>query len=121
MLIITTLGCVTVVNELRVEPGPTPNKPVFVLTDTTGRGPAGTVYGLAVIPCGSANPVWQVVASGSNGAPARFVYGDTLPGYITRVGPTPLTPGCYDVFLTDSRRVRFRVDASGRVTADGAR
>lgn len=103
------------VNRVQVEPGDAPNKPVFVLTDTTGRGPAGTVYGLSVIPCGSDSPVWQLVATGSNGAPARVVYGDSVPGYIARAGPVPLKAGCYDVFVTDGPRVRFRVDAAGRV------
>lgn len=102
-------------NEVRVEAGTSPNTPVFVLTDSSGRGPVGTVYGFSVIPCGADNPVWQLVASGTNGAPARFAYGDTLPGYVAHIGPKPLRPGCYEVFMTDSRHVRFHVDASGRV------
>lgn len=121
MLMITVLGCTGIVNLVRVEPGDAPNKPVFVLTDTTGRGPVGTIYGLSVIPCGSETPVWQLVASGSNGPPARVVYGDSVPGYLARVGPVPLRAGCYDVFVTDGRRVRFHVDAAGHVTASGSR
>lgn len=118
---ITGLGCANVVNRVRVEPGDTPSKPVFVLTDTTGRGPAGTVYGMSVLPCGSDSPVWQLVASGSNGAPSRIVYGDSVPGYVPRIGPRPLAAGCYEVYVTDGRRVRFHVDAAGRVTAPTTR
>jgi hypothetical protein len=117
MLMITGLGCATMSNRVRVEPGDAPNKPVFVLSDTTGRGPVGTVYGLSVIPCGTENPVWQLVASGTNGAPSRLVYGDSVTGYISRVGPDPLKPGCYDVYVTDGPRVRFHVDGAGRVEA----
>ena len=119
MLIIAGLGCASVVNRVRVEPGDLPSKPIFVLTDSSGHGPAGTVYGLSVIPCGFDNPVWQLVANGTNRAPARFAYGDSVPGYVSRVGPTPLGAGCYDVFVTDGRRVRFHVDRAGRVTVDG--
>lgn len=114
-LIINGFACAGVVNQVRVEPGDKPNTPIFVLTDTTGHGPAGTVYGFSVIPCGTEAPVWQLVASGSNGAPARFTYGDSVPGYLTRIGPIPLSPGCYDTFVTDGRRVRFHVDAAGRI------
>jgi hypothetical protein len=121
MFIITGLACASVVNQVRVEPGDAPSKPVFVLTDTTGRGPVGTIYGFSVIPCGSETPVWQLVAGGSNGAPSRLVYGDTVPGYVTRIGQMPLKSGCYDVYMTDSRRVRFHVDGTGRVTAEARR
>lgn len=117
ILIITGLGCTGVVNQVRVEPGDVANKPIFVFTDTTGRGPAGTIYGFSVIPCGEETPVWQLVANGSNLAPTRLAYGDTVPGYLTRVGPAPLTRGCYDVYVTDGRRARFHVDGAGRITA----
>lgn len=120
-LTIIGLGCTGVVNLVQVEPGEAPSKPVFVLSDTTGRGPVATVYGLSVIPCGADSPVWQLVASGTNGPPARVVYGDSVPGYISRIGPVPLKAGCYDVFITDGRRVRFDIDDAGHVTADRRR
>ena len=115
MLIITALACTGVVNLVQVQSGDAPNKPLFVLTDTTGHGPAGTIYGFSVVPCGADSPVWQLVASGTNGAPSRFAYGDSIPGYVTRIGPLPLRSGCYDAFVTDGRRVRFHVDAAGHV------
>lgn len=116
-----TLGlasCESLVNEVRVEPGTTPLKPVFVLSDTTGRGPAGTIYGISVVACGNETVLWQIVATGSNGAPSRIEYGVPPTGYIVNAGPSPLRAGCYNVYVTDGRRARFRVDAMGRVTSD---
>ena len=114
-------ACGPALNEVRIEPGTTPLKPVFVLTDTTGRAPSGTIYGMSVVPCGADTAVWQIAANGSNAAPARLVYGETPPGYVVSAGPEPLRAGCYDVFVTDGRRSRFHVDAAGRVTVDARR
>lgn len=114
-------GCGPALNEVRIEPGTTPLKPIFVLTDTTGRAPSGTIYGMSVVPCGADTAVWQIAANGSDGAPARLVYGETPPGYVVSAGPVPLHAGCYDVFVTDGRRSRFRVDATGRVVVDAQR
>ena len=114
-------ACGPALNEVRIEPGTTPLKPVFVLTDTTGRAPSGTIYGMSVIPCGADTAVWQIAANGSNGAPARLVYGETPAGYVVSAGPEPLRAGCYDVFVTDGRRSRFHVDAAGRVIVDARR
>jgi hypothetical protein len=120
-LIFAVVACEAVVNEVRIEPGTTPLKPVFVLTDTTGRSPSGIIYGLSVVACGADTAIWQIAATGSNGPPARLEYGETPPGYVARAGPGPLRAGCYDVFVTDGRRARFHVDAAGRVTADARR
>jgi hypothetical protein len=115
VLAISLESCGPAINEVRVEPGTSPLKPVFVLTDTTGHAASGTIYGLSVVPCGADSAVWQIAANGSNGAPARLVYGEAPPGYVVNSGPIALHAGCYDVFVTDGRRSRFRVDAAGRV------
>lgn len=115
------VSCEPAVNLVRVEPGSAPLKPVFVLSDTTGHGSSGTIYGLSVIPCGADTAVWQIAASGSNGAPARLEYGVTPIGYVTHVGPEPLRSGCYDVYVTDGRRARFRVNAAGQVIVEARR
>lgn len=114
-------ACGPALNEVRVEPGTTPLKPVFVLTDTTGHASSGTIYGMSVVPCGADTAVWQLAANGSNAAPSRLVYGETPAGYVVTVAPEPLRAGCYDVFVTDGRRSRFRVDAAGRVIVDARR
>jgi len=114
-LVIVCSSCERAINEVRIEPGTVPMRPVFVLTDTSGKDRSGVIYGLSVVRCGSDSAVWQIDATGSKEQPARITYGDAPPGYETRRGPQPLTPGCYDVFITDGRRSRFRVDAAGRV------
>lgn len=120
-LLLAGIACGPALNEVRIEPGTAPLKPVFVLTDTTGRAPSGTIYGMSVVPCGADSAVWQIVANGSTSAPARLVYGETPAGYFASVAPAPLRAGCYDVFVTDGRRSRFRVDAAGRVIVDARR
>lgn len=120
-IVLGSSACGPALNEVRIEPGTTPLKPVFVLTDTTGRAPSGTIYGMSVVPCGADTAVWQIAANGSNAAPARLVYGEAPPGYVVSAGPEPLRAGCYDVFVTDGRRSRFHVDAAGRVNVDARR
>jgi hypothetical protein len=122
LLLTVSLGaCGPAINEVRVEPGNAPLKAVFILTDTTGHATSGTIYGLSVVPCGADSAVWQIVANGTNGAPARLEYGEAPPGYNVNAGPVPLHAGCYDVFITDGRRSRFRVDAAGRVVVNARR
>ena len=116
-----TVACTPAVNEIRVEPGTASFKPVFVLTDTTGHGPSGVIYGVSVVPCGADTAVWQIAASGSNRAPMRLEYGQTPPGYVVHIGPQVLRPGCYNVYVTDGRRAQFRIDASGRMSGDAVR
>jgi hypothetical protein len=118
-LTLVLTACGPALNEVRLESGTTPLQPIFILTDTTGRGPPGTIYGLSVVPCGSDTAAWQIAANGTSGAPSRLVYGEAPPGYVVKAGPAPLRTGCYDIFVTDGRRSRFRVDAAGRVTVDG--
>ena len=120
-IVLGAAACGPALNEVRIEPGATPLKPVFVVTDTTGRGSSGTIYGMSVVPCGADTAVWQIAANGSSGAPSRLVYGETPAGYVVTAGPEPLRAGCYDVFITDGRRSRFRVDAAGRVIVDARR
>ena len=115
------ITCTAAVNQIRVETGSAAFKPIFVLTDTTGRAPSGTIYGLSVIPCGADTAVWQIAALGSNRAPMRVTYGDSLPGYVAHIGPRVLVPGCYNVFVTDGRRAQFRIDGIGHLTGNAVR
>ena len=122
-LTLVLASCETLVNEVRVEPGttPPPIKPVFVLSDTSGHGPVGTIYGLSVVACGRETVLWQIVATGTNTAPARIDYGVAPAGYIVNIGPTPLSTGCYNVYISDGRRARFHIDGVGRVISDSPR
>jgi hypothetical protein len=117
---LVTATCGRAVNSVRVEPGLEPLRPVFALADSTGRSRSGLVYGLSVVPCGGDSAAWQIGATGSKGPPQRVTYGETPDGFVTLVGPQPLRSGCYDVFVTDGRRARFRVDAQGRVNPEHA-
>ncbi|HKO16443.1 MAG TPA: hypothetical protein VJU87_09390 [Gemmatimonadaceae bacterium] len=111
------LACGPMVNEVRVEPGAAPSSPAFVLTDTTGRGPSGVIYGLSVLPCGADSAVWTITALGNRNSPERIVYGQPPDGYASTTGPRPLRTGCYDVFVTDGRRARFRIDGAGQLVS----
>ena len=115
LVLLVATACGPTVNEVRVEPGSTPAVPAFVLTDTTGRGPSSLIYGLSVLRCGSDSAAWTVVALGTRTSPDRIVYGETPDGYATSSGPQPLRAGCYDVYVTDGRRARFRIDGTGRL------
>jgi hypothetical protein len=111
-------ACDPAINSVRIETGSAPLRPVFVLADSTGRGRSGPIYGLSVVPCGSDSAAWQISATQRVGAPQRLVYGETPEGFVTLIGPAPLHRGCYDVFVTNGRRARFRVDGQGRVVPE---
>jgi hypothetical protein len=75
------------------------------------------VYGLSVLVCGTERAMWTIAADGSRLLPSRITYGRTVAGFTTQAGPFPLKPGCYDVFASGTRSVRFDVDSAGTVRA----
>jgi hypothetical protein len=111
-------ACETAVNAVKIEPGSL-MQPVFVVTDTAGRGFSGVIYGLSVVVCGEERVMWTIAATGSAGVPTRVTYGVPPSGFVNQFGPEPLRAGCYDVFVTNGRRTRFHIDAAGRVTGEG--
>jgi hypothetical protein len=113
-------ACVTVANTLRIETGARGDSLAFVLSGITAAGraagePGAPIYGLSVVACGTERALWTVSADGTRSMPLRVVYGKTVDGFPTRAGPAPLTTGCYDVFLTGARPVRFDVDEHGAI------
>jgi hypothetical protein len=118
LAVLFTIACDPAINTVRIETGIAPLRPVFVLADSSGRGRSGPIYGLSVVPCGSDSALWQIASRQTVGAPSRVVYGETPDGFITLIGPEPLRRGCYDVFITNGRRARFRVDNQGRVVVE---
>ena len=111
-------SCEAIVNRVSVQSGATSAKPVFVITDTTGRQPSGAIYGLSVVKCGADSASWQIASDGSQSAPSRVEYGVAPKGYIVRAGPDTLRTGCYDVFVTHGRRARFYIDGTGRLLVE---
>jgi hypothetical protein len=110
-------GCLPRTNVLQVAPSSRGDSLVFLWTSTTeGRADGDRPYGLSVAPCGTERPVWLVTSDGTRSLPARVVYGETIPGFPTTVGPLPLAPGCYEASVSGSKPVRFDVDARGAVT-----
>jgi hypothetical protein len=105
-----------IANSLQIQPGATANSLAFVVLSVSGDSTLGApVVGLSVVACGTEHVLWTIGTDGSRSMPRHVVYGATVPGYPTKTGPLPLTPGCYDVVMTGARRVRFDIDASGGV------
>ena len=95
-----------------VAAGPAPAKPRFTLP-----ADAGTLYGLAVVPCGGGPPRWQFGTGGGllTTIPPTIVYGEMPAGFSLIAGPEPLTAGCYDVFAGGAAG-RFTVQRDGTIT-----
>lgn len=113
-------GCATLVNGVSVEPG-TAAHPRFVVTDSAGGSASGLIYGLSVVHCGTDSSAWTITSNGSQGSVAVVNYGVSPAGFASTRAPDSLRAGCYDVYVTDGRRARFRVDAAGRVTPERTR
>ncbi len=75
------------------------------------------IYGLSVVVCGTEHTMWTIAADGTRLLPSRITYGRAVAGFTTQAGPLPLKPGCYDVFASGTRSVRFDVDRAGNVRA----
>lgn len=60
--------------------------------------------------------VWQIAIDSSEApVPSRIRYGEPPAGYVTKVGPRDLVPGCYDALTLGSGTVRFEVAPDGTV------
>ena len=122
-LVVAALACTPPVNGVRVLPGTTPAHPRFLVTDSSGATVAGLIYGLSVVRCGTDSSAWTITTTGALGTIGGVTYGEAPAGYASTAGPDSLRAGCYDVFVTDGRRARFRVDVAGQVVVvrDGVR
>jgi hypothetical protein len=97
-------------NLIRVEPAPTPGAVVFVLEDRS------LVYGLTVMTC-RGRAMWTISNGQLGGAPRRITYGVTPNGFVSRTGPGPLSPGCYEVIVSGPSRTRFHIGTDGQLVA----
>jgi len=112
---VIAVGCVPAQNALQLAPDASADSVVFVLTNAEGTGPGqGWVYGLSVVECGTDRALWTIASNGSS-LPSRVTYGRTVPGFTVREGPAPLVPGCYDVYISGGRTLRFIVDSAKAV------
>ena len=73
------------------------------------------VYGLSVMTC-SGRVMWTISNQRLGEPPLRITYGVTPDGFVTRTGPNPLTPACYEVVVSGPSRTRFHIGADGRLT-----
>jgi hypothetical protein len=88
----------------------------FLITDPR-QATDVPIYGLSVVVCGTERVMWTIASDGSRSLPAQIAYGHAVPGFVTRAGPLTLSPGCYDVFASGTRPVRFDVDHLGSIQA----
>ena len=110
------LACVPQKNSIRLGPGPRADSLVFLLRTVADTSqPAESVYGLSVIRCDTKETMWTIAADGSRQIAGTVFYGKPVPGFAARVGPLPLTAGCYEVIATGAPTRRFDVGAEGLV------
>jgi hypothetical protein len=108
------VACATdVAREVSVEPTPKPGVVEFVLEDRT------LLYGLTVMTC-NGRAVWTISNQRLGLPPSRISYGVAPDGFVSRVGPEPLKPGCYEVVVSGPSRVRFQIGEDGKLQANGA-
>ena len=93
---------------MRVEPEPETGGVMFVLEDRT------LVYGLSVLTC-DGRATWTISNESLGRPPAEITYGVAPDGFVSRTGPAPLEPGCYEVVVSGPSRTRFRIDRDGHL------
>jgi hypothetical protein len=106
-------ACVTdVARNLAIEPAPAPGVVQFVMRDRN------LVYGLTVMTC-RGRAVWTISNAQLGLVPSRVTYGVTPAGFVSRTGPEPLKPGCYEVIVSGPSRMQFHVGEDGRLVSPG--
>ena len=115
LVLVASLLPVACVSEastrVRVEPSPQSGAVVFVLEDRT------LFYGLTVMTC-EGRATWTMSNQRLGAPPPRITYGVAPDGFVTRTGPAPLGPGCYDVIVSGPSRTRFHIGEDGRLVTD---
>jgi hypothetical protein len=102
-------ACATdIARDVSVEPTPMAGVVDFVLKDRN------LMYGLTVMTC-NGRAVWTISNQGLGLPPGRISYGVTPEGFVSRVGPEPLKPGCYEVVVSGPSHVRFRLGEDGKL------
>ena len=108
------VACATdIALDVSVEPAPKAGVVEFVLKDRY------LLYGLTVMTC-NGRAVWTISNQELGLPPSRISYGVTPDGFVSRVGPEPLEPGCYEVVVSGPSRVRFRIGEDGKLVGEAA-
>jgi hypothetical protein len=118
-------GCTMRKSAVWVEPGSSVQHLVFgVAKSRGGSEPVAHLNYFAVKTCYATGAVqrtlWESrgqVPSGQH-PPTRIEYGTAPRGFVNRVGPTPLRPGCYEGLISGngiSGTARFNVTADGSI------
>jgi hypothetical protein len=108
------VSCLQPGRTVRVEPAVAVDSLHFVIIERV-EGVGAPVQGLSVIACGTERSFWTVAADGTRLFPDRVRYGESIPGFPTRTGPYPLSPGCYEVVASGAKPVKFDVQNDGSV------
>src|SRR5262245_41317285 len=110
-LTLLSAACVPdVARNVSIEPAPAPGVVQFVMRDRN------LVYGLTVMTC-RGHAVWTISNAQLGPVPSRVTYGVTPAGFVSRTGPEPLKPGCYDVVVSGPSRARFQIGEDGRLAS----
>jgi hypothetical protein len=112
-LTLLCVACATdVTRDVSVEPAPKAGVVEFVLKDRN------LLYGLTVMTC-RGRAVWTISNVRLGLAPSRITYGITPDGFVSRVGPEELKPGCYEVVVSGPARTRFHIGEDGQLVSPG--
>ena len=110
-LTLLSAACLTdVARNLSIEPVPAPGVVQFVMRDRN------LVYGLTVMTC-RGRAVWTISNAQLGPVPSHVIYGVTPAGFVSRTGPDPLKPGCYEVIVSGPSRARFQIGQDGRLAS----
>jgi len=108
-LTLLSAACVPdVARNVSIEPAQAPRVVQFVMRDRN------LVYGLTVMTC-RGRAVWTISNAQLGLVPSRVIYGVTPAGFVSRTGPDPLKPGCYEVIVSGPSRARFQIGQDGRL------
>ena len=112
-LTLVCVACATdVARDVSVEPAPKAGVVEFVVQDRN------LLYGLTVMTC-RGRAVWTISNARLGLAPSRITYGITPDGFVSRVGPEELEPGCYEVVVSGPFHVRFHIGEDGKLVSPG--
>ncbi len=106
-----------------IEAGSEASHLTFRIADRRGGDRAVSVGVLVVTSCSAeddnrASAVWIIEPTEGTQHLQRVVYGSAPNGFVSSLGPKPLTPGCYRAAISGTGRSVFVVHEDGTVKED---